>query len=236
MNILTICVIAFLVIAALIGAKRGIARMAVSIASFVIAILLVAFLREPVGKLIHDHTGLEQSVEKGISTFVDDSLEAVSKETGVQIRQAKDAVDALPLPKVIREQIIKAMGSGAETAVRSGINGIADSFTKALTGYALNAIYYCATFVATWIIVSLLSLVVIAVFKLPVLKQVNALAGGVVGFAFALLILWVCCVVVTSFAATEWGQSTLEMIKESPLLSFIYNHNILLNTVLKNRG
>ena len=48
-----------------------------------------------------------------------------------------------------------------------------------------------------------------------------------------LILLWVLCLVLTAFANAGWGIQAMGMVKESPVLSFIYNHNLLLHLIMK---
>ena len=72
--------------------------------------------------------------------------------------------------------------------------------------------------------------------KLPVLKEINQVAGGVVGLVQGLLIFWIFCTVLAMFSNFEWAQALYKMINESAILSVLYDTNILLRIItnLKN--
>ena len=88
-------------------------------------------------------------------------------------------------------------------------------------------ICYLIIFVVLWIIVRIIISALDLFARLPVLRGINQLAGAVLGAAGAMIILWLVCIVVTTFGDQPWAARALEIIGSSRFLSFIYNHNIL---------
>lgn len=62
---------------------------------------------------------------------------------------------------------------------------------------------------------------------LPVVHGVDRLLGGVVGVLEAVLIVWVMFSLVMSFGMGVPGQQILLSVKESPILTWLYEHNYL---------
>ena len=75
--------------------------------------------------------------------------------------------------------------------------------------------------------------VLAGIVRLPVLHQIDCIAGAICGLCTALIIIWIGGIVVTAFAAQDWGREALSMITQSTLLTFLYNNNFLLNALLK---
>ena len=63
--------------------------------------------------------------------------------------------------------------------------------------------------------------------KLPVLRQLNTMAGLAAGVAEGILLVWVLFVVLTMFAGSEFGRDAMEMIAKNPLLDFLYKNNLV---------
>ena len=63
--------------------------------------------------------------------------------------------------------------------------------------------------------------------KLPVLRQINTVAGLAAGIAEGLLLVWVLFAILTMFAGSEFGKDALAMIGENPLLDFLYKNNLV---------
>ena len=67
--------------------------------------------------------------------------------------------------------------------------------------------------------------------KLPVIHTFNMAGGALIGFAQAILIIWLLCMVVTIFSSTSWGQTVCKAIADNGVLSMIYDNNLIQNIV-----
>lgn len=76
-------------------------------------------------------------------------------------------------------------------------------------------------------IISLLFFSAKVVSKLPVVHGLDRLAGGIVGGLETVLIVWVIFTLLMSFGLGVPGQQLILYIKESRILSFLYEHNYL---------
>lgn len=63
--------------------------------------------------------------------------------------------------------------------------------------------------------------------RLPVVHGLDRLAGGIVGVLETVLILWVFYALLMSFGLGVVGDQMILYIKESRILSFLYEHNYL---------
>ena len=114
-----------------------------------------------------------------------------------------------------------------------GIQNIAAYITGWLTDLAFEAVCCIISFVVVWILLRIVTMVLAGIVRLPVLHQIDCIAGAVCGLCTALIIIWIGGIVVTAFAAQDWGREALSMITQSTLLTFLYNNNFLLNALLK---
>ena len=71
--------------------------------------------------------------------------------------------------------------------------------------------------------------------KLPLINGLNKTAGLFVGFIHGIVMVWVGCIILTALSSTKFGESLFILINESPILSSIYNNNLLL-TFITNLG
>lgn len=232
MNWLTIGVILWIILMTAIGAKRGLVRTVLSFTAFLLALVIVAFVREPVANALKEHTAIHDSIEKGIGEFVEGSLNSAAGQSGAGT--GKEVIDALPLPQLLRESL--AENDSSEVYLELGVSSVSDYVVQWLTELAFQAVTYLITFLAAWILLKILSLVLDQLTHLPVIHQLNSLAGAVFGLLIALIIVWIGGLVVTAFASSQWGIEALAMIQESPLLSFLYNNNILMNGLIRAAG
>ena len=91
----------------------------------------------------------------------------------------------------------------------------------------INAIAFVVTLILAIIALAILCKTLDLLAKLPLLKQINAVAGLGAGVVEGLLLVWILFVILTMFAGSEFGRSSLEMIAENPLLDFLYKNNMV---------
>lgn len=216
MNWLLIVVIGILIINALIGRKIGIIKIIFSLFSFIVALLLTTWISPTVsGKLKSNEVFFQKTSQK-----VELMLSLEEKESTDQ----DDLIEKLPLPKSIKESLLESKEK-QEANIKSYI-------VNHVTGIVINALAFILTFVIVFIGLWVISFALNIISKLPILNQINKLAGLLVGALQGLIIVWILFLVLTIFSSSELGKSAFQQIDDSLILSFIYNNNFLLNIVM----
>lgn len=228
MNWLAVCVVVFIVLSTMAGAKRGFVKTVLSFTSVLLTIVIAVLVKEPVRALVKEQTGIYASIETGVGEFVEDKAEAL--QAG-QSSMTETVIKSLELPGLLEQALEKS--NGAAVYQQSGLKNVTAYITGWLTDLAFQAVCYLISFAAVWIILRILSGILQSIVTLPVLHQLNCLAGAAGGLLIALILIWIGGIVVTAFAGTDWGRSALLLIEESPLLCFLYNNNYLMNVLLK---
>lgn len=109
----------------------------------------------------------------------------------------------------------------------------AESFSEYVPKYMAGLILSLVSFVVTWILVisfiwlAVMTLDVIA--SLPVLRGINQVLGLALGFFQGLIIVWIAFLIITIFSSSDIGKQLMKMISESPVLSRLYDTNLLLD-------
>ena len=101
-NTLLIIVGIFMVAMTAIGLKRGMLKMAFSLISVVVVLLLVNILTPPTKQLLKAtpiYTGIQNTIEEYVSNNIESSAQSVT-QTGVGAQ--KKIIEKLPLPKEIK--------------------------------------------------------------------------------------------------------------------------------------
>ena len=97
----------------------------------------------------------------------------------------------------------------------------------------VGAISYMITFAVASLVVLVLGLLLDIAAKLPGIRQMNKLLGGLMGFAQGYLVISLIYVVAVAFASTEFGSGILEMISRNSLLTWIYGNNFVVDILMK---
>lgn len=227
-NWLTIVVIITMVLAVVAGAKRGLVETVLSYVSIFVSLIVILFVRQPVSDLVKDHTELYTTIEDGVSVFVEESTKALEIKQ-VQITDA--VIDSLKLPDVLK----LALEQSNDKAIykQKTLQSVLTYITEWLTNLILQAICCVIGFIIVWILIRILMKFLEGIMQLPVLHQIDCIAGGIGGLLIELFMLWIFGIVVTAFAATQWGHNVLTLIMQSKLLTFLYNNNVLLKALIK---
>ena len=189
---------------------------------------IMLFVREPVSDFVKDQTGIYAAIETSVSSFVEEKTQEIQAE---QAQLTDKVIDSLNLPDVLTKSLEQSNSKAVYE--QRGIQNIVAYITGWLTDLAFEAVCCIISFVVVWILLRIVTMVLAGIVRLPVLHQIDCIAGAICGLCTALIIIWIGGIVVTAFAAQDWGREALSMITQSTLLTFLYNNNFLLNALLK---
>lgn len=219
MNWLLLGVILVVVILAIVGWVVGFSKMMMSMVS-IIVVLVVTFVFSPkVANILKEKEGVYNPIYEKVDSVINLSDGATTGKT------AEEIINGLKVPQAIKDMILsnetfsEYVGTEIET-IEVGIN-------KSLTEMAIKALAFVGTFIASAIIMALLSILLKAISKLPVIHQIDSIAGAALGTLEGILAVWVFFVIVTLLGTTSVGITLLGMIEENSILSFIYDHNLI---------
>lgn len=212
--IILIGVIAVLTISGFYGYKRGFVRIVLSMAAMLVTFALSAILTVPVSAMLAAATPLDESIEESVSGLVEDSGVIDVK-----------SISNLSLPEQIEELLIE----GAKNTV----NGFQEYIISTVSDLILKAVTFFILIIVIYIIVRIVIYMLDFISKLPVINSINKTGGLVVGIAQGLLLVWIGCLIVTAFSDKAWAQEVFKQINANPLLTFIYNNNLITFIVTK---
>ena len=238
MNWLLLVALAIIGVCAFAGWRMGFVKSVFSLIS-TIAVIIITILVSPIV------TNMLKSSE-AIAGTIQDKLEAVIDLSGIAENLTSDEekdpaafIDGLELPDSIKDTIKDSLADTleekeAEAAefVGDQLNSLEVYICELLTNIILNALGFFITFLVAAVGVAVLCFVLDIISKLPVLHQINTLAGVALGALEGLVILWIVFIVITMLGSTDFGQSCMSMISQSKILSFLYDSNVLSKILL----
>ncbi len=204
---LLIGVLIFLALMTAYGYIRGLIKIVFSLVAMVATIIVAAILTIPVSSVLKN-TSAGDSVREYVQEMVD-AADIVDVES----------ISNLGLPEII----LKPIEEGAEKTAME-INEFA---VDALTDTIINALSFFVLSVIIYIVIRIIFVVLNVFAKLPLINEVNKWTGAAVGFVNGLLYLWVAALALAAFGSKPWAQEALRLINENAILSFIYNHNLI---------
>jgi len=137
-------------------------------------------------------------------------------------------INEIPVPAIIREKIAE----NAAEYINEGYDAYNNYIVSTTSSIIFSAIVYITLFILIYIILGIVFLVLNVVSKLPVLSQINELAGFFLGLLFGIMIIWVLFFVVTIFSNYAFMSRIITDIGNNAVLSFLYDNDPLLKIML----
>jgi len=244
LNILDLAILAMIAASILFGLYRGFAvtfcNFAGSLLAWLAAILFSGKLAVWVSENTTWLTAIRNYTEGSLSlaqTGTSIATDIETMRTGVATVAPANVTTIVssaklppPLDKLIEQNIIDKVFAN-KTFQESPIATMGDYCNQTLAEFTLNVLSFIAIFFGVSLLIMLLVGIINAVVKLPVLRQMDALAGGAVGLLRGVLI------VLAIFLLLPVGLSIVnvdiinDLIAESLLSKFFYGGNFMLNAI-----
>jgi len=224
MNWLLIIVVAILVINAFIGMKAGMIKTIFSLCSMIVALMLTLWLSPHV----NDYMRGNDKIYNAVSEKVEKVLPLIDKTTDKN--KQVSMIDGLSLPKSIKNALIE--NNNVQVYKQLAVNNFKDYVKGYVTGIVINALAFFLTFIVLFILLWILCIALNVISKLPVLNQINKMAGIVAGLIHGVVLVWVLFILITVFSSSDLGQKAMTMIAENKFLSLLYNYDFLMKFVL----
>lgn len=186
-----IIIVAVIVLFAIIGVKRGIAKTILNLAGLVLTAISAYYLSSFLSQFIYDSflkqtviTNIQQIIEQnGIDYALNNCLEAVPQWIN-GILSFFAGIFGVSLDEFESQLIIPSdISSSTSQVVESAVAPVVTS--------VLSIIFVIVLFIMIFIIVKKLIRLASGVFNIPVIKQINQLLGGIFGLAEGLLVVFI---------------------------------------------
>jgi uncharacterized membrane protein required for colicin V production len=225
MNTLVLVVLGIILIFTFLGYRAGLIKTVFSICSMIVALVLTLLISPQVSKALQAN----EDVVGYFSEKVDKALN-LDKVADDSISDKTSGIDKLPIPASMKDSLKKNCTEKAYEVL--GVSSFTDFVSHSIARMIINALAFVVTFLVLIIVLRILSFTLDLISKLPVLNQINKLAGLTAGLVQGMIVVWLLCIVLTMFSGSALGKTCFEMINESKFLGFIYNNNFILNFVV----
>lgn len=223
MNWLLIIVLAILAVNALIGMKAGFIKTAFSLFSMIVALGLTLWI----SPYVNDSMRGNEKLYHYVGTKVERILPVIEKNSDKKVQEA--AIDKMLLPKSIKNSLL--VNNNKEVYKKLAVKSFKGYMKSYLTGIVINALAFSITFIVLLIVLWVLCFALNIISKLPLLNQINKMAGLLAGLVHGLVVVWLLFILLTVFGSSTWGQKAMEMIGNDTILSMIYNNNFILKFI-----
>lgn len=238
MNWLLLVALAIIGVCAYAGWRVGFVKSVFSLLSTIAVIIITILVSPIVTNMLKSSDTISGTVQGKLEEFID--LSGIAENLGSDEEKDPAAfIDGLELPDSIKDTIkdsltdtLEEKEAEAADFVGEQLNALEIYICELLTNIILNAIGFFVTFLVAAVGIAVLCFVLDIISKLPVLHQINTLAGIALGALEGLVILWIVFIVITMLSSTAFGQTCMSMISQSKILSFLYDSNVLSKILL----
>jgi len=224
MNVLTIIVLIIFLVFILNGYRKGFIRKFASMFFFIAASVLVYLATPHISSFLKNYTPVYKVIEdKCEQAFLTDDGNA--EEETSQLEQIK-FIENLEIPEVLQKQLTS--NNNKSVYENLAVESFKNYIVSYLATLILNIISYVVTFILVSVILRLAIKALDVMAKLPIIHGINQFLGLFLGLLQGVLVVWLIFLVITIFSSTSAGRQLLLMVSESPILTFIYDSNLLL--------
>lgn len=235
MNVVLLAVGATFLICGFIGYKKGLIKIAASLLTTIIIVVLVGLISPYVSQMIRNVTPIGNIVQGKMAEMILPEANEESKELLLGSELAREQqislIENAEVPEMFRQMLLANNNSEVYTTL-----GV-ETFGEYIGAYITKVIADCIAFLVSLLVVSIVVRIAIKVLdivnKLPVIGGLNRLAGGVAGLGIGIIVVWIGFIVVTLLYDTTFGKMCFENIETNPALTTLYDANILMKYIIK---
>lgn len=170
--------------------------------------------------------GISKNVLAGLgaegSAGIEEALENADIPKDLQIK----AIEMAELPEVFKSLL--SDNNNDVIYEKLGVKTFAEYVGEFLSKLIIHIVAFLCTFLLVTIVLRAIIFALDIVSELPVLGFFNRLAGGVVGAAGGLIIIWLFFVIITLLYVTAFGREIYQVIQENAILNMLYENNPLM--------
>ena len=239
-------VILILVIFALIGWRKGVIRLVLSLVSMIITIMAAVVIAPLATTAIKNNTNIDENIAQSIYTLlyenkeVDEYFEDKQVLPGdIDVSQVESHIqtvtevvsevgDKINLPESLTEAVKAMPDSELMSVIREYGEASVKEITIRVIAFRLADIVLTAiAYLVIMVVVSIVLRIVVAAtgLRLPVIKQADKLGGLIVGLIEGIVVVWIFFTVVTAISGTQTASNILVQIHGNVILESLYNCN-----------
>lgn len=234
MNIIDIIILVILGVSMIYGVYRGFVHTLLSVACCLLSVLIAFAFGPRLSAIV--------SSSKGVSSTLATYTDAVARVgdydlAAANVSQLSDSLvnqvlENVSLPQSIQNILRSNLSNQAFAG--TGLSTVNDYVSNTVVAVAINILCFLACFALSYVVLSLLLSLIQHVFRLPLLRQLDWLAGGAFGLMRGALLLYALFLVVPLLSTIIPLDAFNELLSQSAL-SPIFQSDGLFARVISGR-
>lgn len=222
-----ICIVIGIIflICLIIGWARGLFKVLISVAGLIASIIVAVYVAPTISGYMEENTELDDNIARYIAQELRFSETGEETSKGMQI----EVINELPISETLKANILDNNNSEMYSALDA--TGIYDYIAKSMAVVILNAIVFMLLVVVCRVFFATLGKAVNGLTKLPIVRSVDKIGGGVLGCMQGLIIIWFLFLLVSVTSTSEISQEMIASINQVTFFKLLYDNNLLLDIV-----
>ena len=225
MNVITIVVILLIVLCGWRGFRRGLFRSVLVAGALILSMVLSHFATPYVSRFLTEQTDIDDRIEAYIIT----TLELKVEQAAASRAEEMSVIEKLQIPEKLKDKM--STDNNSVIYQQLDITGFYEYIARYLTNIVMNSLAFIVIQVALTLSLWILLFTSDYMKEIPILNGLDKTGGLLLGLLQALAIIWCAFVFAALIGNTELGMKIYAQIIESPILTFLYDHNLLLKTI-----
>ena len=185
-----------------------------------------------ISDFVREKTTWQISIEEKCNEVLLEQLEG--RDDLQSITGQVSYIEELPLPQTVKDKLME--NNNTEIYKRLAVESFADYLGKYLSYGIINAICFLISFAIATILMYMILYAVDILTALPVIGTLNRIGGVCIGCIQGLIWIWVIFLIITIICDTPAGIYLQGQIRLDPILTWIYDNNMLMKIVLQIFG
>ena len=227
MNIVDYLILGVIFISVIFGLRRGFISGVLSLGSLILSVF-IAFQAYPIlAQNLQSNESLVNTLVHytDASSRIKDLELALTPVTELTQSALDQVMENANLPAVLESFVRQNVAQ--RTFASIGSVNISEYLNQTIISVSLNILCFILCFLAAYIVLSLLSHMICYVFRLPVLRHLDALIGGAFGALRGVLIVMVLAAIVPIILTISPIEQVEELINASKLAGFFFRDNMI---------
>lgn len=209
------------------GFRKGLVRTAVSMVFFIIVIAATSWLNPYVGDFIRENTDWQDKIQEQCGDVL---FQGMENRMDLSVTSQVTFIEKLTLPQTMKDKLLE--NNNTEMYRHLAVENFADYLSKYLAHGVINGITFLISFFAVNIILRMILYAVDILTEIPGLGLLNRLGGLLLGAVQGILWVYILFLIVTLLCDTGVGAYLMGVIKEDPVLNWIYDGNYLVHIIM----
>ena len=233
MNLIDWIIVGILGISVLVGLYRGFISSVASMGGCLVSLGASYFLTPKVVEWLTLNTTLRDTIASYTGATKLAGEMAGTEVSGLTSEQIANAVQSINLPPPLDKLLENNLANQVYQSVADMTQNIGEYVSRTIVDAVLSIICFLLTFVVLMILFHIIINLLNAIFKFPVLKQMNSVTGGIFGLLRGALLCFVAFALLPLFQTLI--PDNVNALVESSVLAPVFNSNNLILSIMKGQ-